>query len=100
MAAPAHLHIHSTEMERKSNVTTVHQPLSGLKEGQSARVTGLRATGGMRRRLQDLGVVEGTQIDCLQKSPSGDPVAYYIRGAIIALRAEDSDKILVGPVLT
>ena len=50
----------------------------------------------MRRRLLDIGLVEGTNIECLQKSPAGDPVAYLIRGAVIALRAEDSAAVLVG----
>ena len=49
----------------------------------------------MRRRLQDIGLIEGTDVECLQKSPAGDPVAYYIRGAVIALRSEDSQNILV-----
>lgn len=71
------------------------QSLSTLGEGQLGRVTSITSTGPMRRRLQDLGVVEGTPIRCLQKSPSGDPVAYLIRGAAIALRREDSQRILI-----
>lgn len=69
--------------------------LTDLKEGQSGRVKNILATGGMRRRLQDLGMIEGTSIECLQKSPSGDPVAYLIRGAAIALRKEDSSSIYI-----
>ena len=49
----------------------------------------------MRRRLQDIGLIEGTEVECVQKSPAGDPVAYRIRGALIALRSEDSSNILV-----
>ena len=49
----------------------------------------------MRRRLQDIGLIEGTNITCLQKSPTGDPVAYLIRGAVIALRSEDSSQVVV-----
>lgn len=49
----------------------------------------------MRRRLQDIGLIEGTKVKCLQKSPAGDPVAYLIRGAVIALRSEDSSNILI-----
>lgn len=70
-------------------------PLSSVPEGRYARVVDLFATGTIRRRLQDIGLITGTQVRCLQKSPSGDPVAYDIRGAVIALRAEDSRKILV-----
>lgn len=69
--------------------------LHDLKEGQDAVVVGLCNSGSMRRRLLDLGVVAGTRITCRQKSPSGDPVAYDIRGAVIALREEDSSGILV-----
>ena len=66
-----------------------------LQEGDHARVKALLSTGSMRRRLQDLGIIEGTLISCAQKSPFGDPVAYEVRGAIIALRAEDANNILV-----
>lgn len=69
--------------------------LDGLERGQTAKVQSLLATGSMRRRLQDIGLIEGTQVECLQKSPAGDPVAYLIRGAVIALRSEDSATVLV-----
>lgn len=70
-------------------------PLSRVPEGRAARVVRLLTTGEMRRRLQDIGLRQGTKIECLQKSPAGDPVAYYVRGAVIALRSEDSDHIMV-----
>ena len=70
-------------------------PLSGVKVGEQVTVARLGATGSMRRRLLDIGLIEGTDVACLQKSPAGDPVAYLIRGAVIAIRSEDSAKILV-----
>lgn len=45
--------------------------------------------------MLDLGLVNGTNVESLHKSPSGDPVAYYIRGSVIALRNEDAGKIFV-----
>ncbi len=69
--------------------------LSSLKVGQKAKVTSLLSEGSMRRRLQDIGLIEGTVVECIQKSPAGDPVAYLIRGALIALRSEDSAKVLI-----
>jgi ferrous iron transport protein A len=69
--------------------------LKDLKQGQTATVKLLLSTGSMRRRLQDIGLIEGTKVKCLQKSPAGDPVAYLIRGAVIALRSEDSSNILI-----
>ena len=69
--------------------------LTHLQEGEIARVSGVSDAGSMRRRLLDLGLVEGTEVACIQKSPYGDPVAFGIRGAVIALRAEDARNILV-----
>lgn len=69
--------------------------LFNMREGTSATVRTLRNEGGMRRRLQDIGLIEGTSVLCLQRSPSGDPIAYLIRGAVIALREEDSSKVII-----
>lgn len=69
--------------------------LDKVPEGRQVKVENLQSVGGMRRRLQDIGIIEGTKVKCLQKSPAGDPVAYLIRGAVIALRSEDSSKIMV-----
>ena len=70
-------------------------PLSALEEGQEAFVGALRANGPIRRRLRDLGLTDGARVVCLQKSPCGDPAAYLIRGAVIALRRQDAGTILM-----
>lgn len=69
--------------------------LTDLKVGQCAKVGRLMSEGTIRRRLQDIGLIEGTQVECVLKSPGGDPIAYLIRGAVIALRNEDTGNILV-----
>ena len=48
-----------------------------------------------RNRLLDLGLVPSTVVEAIRKSPAGDPVAYKIRGAVIALRSEESRHITV-----
>lgn len=70
-------------------------PLNQLPMGMKASVVSLNASGSDRRRMLDLGVIGGTEIEPLYKSPSGNPIAYRIRGAVIALRSDVSDKILV-----
>lgn len=69
--------------------------LKDLKQGQSAKVKAILSSGSIRRRLLDIGLIEGTEVECIQISPGGDPVAYLIRGAVIALRSEDSAKIII-----
>lgn len=70
-------------------------PLSRLPLGGTCRVNRLLSQGKQRRRLLDLGLVSGTVVEALQKSPGGDPIAYFFRGTVIALRDEDAQKILV-----
>jgi DtxR family transcriptional regulator, Mn-dependent transcriptional regulator len=64
------------------------------EEGVVVRVGG-RVQGAQRRRLLDLGVVPGTVIRAELASISGDPVAYRIRGAVIALRRAQADDIVI-----
>lgn len=59
----------------------------------SGKVLKLNCTGAIRRRLLDLGIVKGTLITPILKSPSGDPTAFLIRGSTIAIRKEDAELI-------
>lgn len=69
--------------------------LSELTEGMSARVMALTGEAGMCGRLMELGLTPGVCVECLFKSPLGDPTAYRIRGAVIALRAKDAEGIRI-----
>lgn len=67
-----------------------------LAPGHQAWVGELSAQGELRRRLRDLGFVPGAQVECLGKSPLGDPAAYRVRGAVVALRRRDAQLIALG----
>ncbi len=69
--------------------------LDKLHIGETGQIISLLSYGTERRRFLDLGLVPGTTIESLQKSPSGNPIAYLIRGTVIALRNGDANKILV-----
>ena len=66
-----------------------------LVPGESAVVKKLYCSGSIRRRLLDIGLTEQTRVICVGQSPAGDPKAFLIRGAVIALRREDSVNIVV-----
>lgn len=72
--------------------------LNLLSEGQSAYVTELNNEDSLLQRLKDLGLIRGTCVTCLCHSPAGDPAAYLIRGAVIALRGRDASHIQVRPI--
>lgn len=73
------------------------RPLTTLKMGESARVVALAPglRGQERRRFLDLGLLPGTEVTAELRSPTGDPTAYRIRGATIALRADQAKYIRV-----
>jgi ferrous iron transport protein A len=73
----------------------MEKTLSEVPVGTECRISALTAEGLMRRRLLDLGFVPGTKVECLRRSPAGDPTAYFIRGTVIALRKEDTDQICI-----
>ena len=69
--------------------------LDTLCEGEQAYLERMDDTEMLGKRLGDLGWTAGTPIRCVRVSPLGDPVAYGVRGAVIALRRSDGKGILV-----
>ncbi len=70
-------------------------PLDKAPIGKTVTVIAIRFQGAQKRRLFDLGIMPNTKIKILQKSPYGNPIAYLVRGAVIAIRNEDAKKIIV-----
>lgn len=71
--------------------------LADLRPGETAEVVAVYSSGAERRRLLDLGIVPGTRITAELASPLNDPVAYRVRGALIALRRSQAAQIEVRP---
>ncbi len=71
------------------NIVTIDR----LSPGESAVVSSVEGSA-LAGRLKELGLVSGTRVRCLHRAPLGDPTAYGIRGAVIALRREDSRTVL------
>lgn len=68
-----------------------------LRPGERAQVLGLSSAcrGPERRRLLDLGFVPGTVVEVERVSPLGDPVAYRVRGSVVALRSEQARLVRI-----
>ena len=69
--------------------------LGALPAGRRAVVQRLVTAGGMRRRLLDIGLTPGAQVETLFRAGGGQIAAYRVRGAVIALRRADADGVLV-----
>jgi DtxR family Mn-dependent transcriptional regulator len=79
------------------SVESPFQTLDLLKPGEEARVVGIarRCHGQQRRRLMDLGIVPGTRVRAEMRSAGGDPTAYAVRGALIALRSQQARMVRI-----
>ena len=70
-----------------------------LGVGETGKIIGLECDGELRRRLLDMGFTEGTPVKKIGDNPSRDPSAYLVRGAVIALRKRDSERIFVRSII-
>lgn len=87
-------------VERASELApraTEARTLADVASGQEARVVAIANSyaGAPRRRLLDLGIVPGTVVRAEFRGAAGGPMAYRVRGALIALRAEQASQIEV-----
>lgn len=69
--------------------------LSDMKPGDRATVISVAAGTEMRRRLLDIGFSEKETVECVGISPLGDPLAYRILGAVVAIRRRDGQAVSV-----
>ena len=67
--------------------------LADLKIGQDAVLRTIGGQGELRHHLLDMGLTEGAKATCLYESPAGDPKAYLIRGAVVALRSAEAKQV-------
>jgi Fe2+ transport system protein FeoA len=70
-------------------------PLSELKPKERGTVLKVGGSGAVRRRILDMGVVPGTEVEVVKVAPLGDPVDLLLRGYHLSLRKEEAREILI-----
>lgn len=73
----------------------VYIRLSDLPLGRTGTVFRMPYEHKLRKQLMNLGMIYGTEIESVCKSPSGDPCAYSFRGTLMAIRKKDAEKIII-----
>ena len=69
--------------------------LAKLVPGQRGRITTIGATGPMRRRLMDMGLLPGQEIKVEKVAPLGDPIEVTVRSYNLSLRKKEAEEIAV-----
>lgn len=70
-------------------------PLRSLSVGQKARIASVRADGELGRRIRDMGLVTGAEVEVIGRAPLRDPVALRLPGFTLSLRNNEADFITV-----
>ena len=81
-------------MRKKSGESGCRR-LTELSVGDTGMIESLECRGALRQKLLDMGFVRGAKVEKTGESPSGDPCAYLVRGAVVAIRSCDGDDILL-----
>ena len=69
--------------------------LRRLEKGQHATIASITADGEMGRRIRDMGLVPGVEIQVVGRAPLEDPVAVRLLGFTLTLRNNEADFIQV-----
>jgi len=69
--------------------------LRALAKGQRARIVTVSASAELGRRIRDMGLVPGAQIEVVGRAPLKDPVALRLAGFTLSLRNNEADFIAV-----
>ena len=71
------------------------KPLNELQKGERANIAKISGKGSIHRRLMDMGLVAGSEVEVKRVAPLGDPVEVKIKGYNLSLRKEEAASIQV-----
>ena len=69
--------------------------MKDAKVGEQFGVKKIHGEGALRRRIMDMGITRGTQINVVKNAPLGDPMELELRGYHLSLRRKDAELVEV-----
>ncbi|RLG32761.1 iron transporter [Methanosarcinales archaeon] len=69
--------------------------LGDMQPGEKGRILAISGNNAVQRRIRDMGIVRGTEIEVVRRAPLGDPVEFRLRGYNLTLRKEEAACISV-----
>ena len=70
-------------------------PLSRLGVGKSGKVRRIEGAGSALLRLQEMGLIRGTEVRFVRAAPLGDPIEIRVRGYNLSLRRQEAEAVIV-----
>ena len=72
--------------------------LSEISTGQQATIVKVKGHGGFRKRILEMGFIQGQVVEAQLNAPLQDPVKYKVMGYEVSLRRQEAEMIEVVPV--
>ena len=69
--------------------------LKEIKVGQSAIIKKIHGDGALKRRIMDMGITKGVEVNIRKVAPLGDPLEITVRGYELSVRKADAELIEV-----
>ncbi|MCI9111592.1 MAG: ferrous iron transport protein A [Eubacterium sp.] len=69
--------------------------LRQAKVGETLKVVKLHGEGAVKRRIMDMGITRGVELNIRKVAPLGDPVEITVRGYELSIRKADAEMIEV-----
>jgi len=67
--------------------------LAELAPGDRASILGISTKTSLRRRLFELGLTPGVELEVVRRAPLGDPMEIFVRGYRLSLRGGDASAV-------
>ena len=71
----------------------MEKQLSDMEAGEKGKATRIEGTGALRRRIMDMGIVRGAEIEMVRDAPLGDPLEFLLKGYNLTLRREEAKNV-------
>jgi DtxR family Mn-dependent transcriptional regulator len=85
----------ASEMQTKTETAVRQIPLHTLNTGQRGVVVRVGGKGPAKRRMMDMGLVPGSEVEVVRVAPLGDPIEFTVKGYSLSLRKSEAKAITV-----
>jgi ferrous iron transport protein A len=69
--------------------------LDALEIGRKGTIIRIDIIGPARKRIAEMGLSKGTEVEMIRKAPMNDPIEFRVRGYFVSLRKNDASLIRV-----
>ena len=71
--------------------------VNDLSPGDRGVIENIMAPPEIRRRIMDMGIIKGIEVEMVKAAPLGDPIEIKVHNTLIALRKNEAGTLIIEP---